>query len=182
MAGHADGHDGHGRATVVRNGHLPEREVLTGIGPVMVQVPKVRSRTEESAVFRSNLVPPYVRKARSVEAALPWLYLRGVASGQMQEALSVLLGSEAAGLSEPVVSRLKTKWQGEYRAWCERRLDADRWVYLWVDGIYSGLRAEDERLCVLVVMGRTGAGRSIVWRSRTAYVSRRRAGARCCWG
>lgn len=153
LALHAEQPDEGARSAVVRNGHLPERAVLTGIGPVRVRVPKVRSRTEESVVFRSSLVPPYVRKAKSVEAALPWLYLRGVASGQMQEALSVLLGSEAAGLSGPVVSRLKAKWQGEHRDWCERRLDAERWVYLWVDGIYSGLRAEDERLCVLVVMG-----------------------------
>jgi transposase-like protein len=88
-----------------------------------------------------------------VEAALPWLYLRGISTGQMQEALSVLVGSEAAGLSAPVVNRLKLKWQAEHRAWSERRLDADRWVYLWVDGIYSGVRAENQRLCALVVMG-----------------------------
>lgn len=153
LAVHADSCDAHGRRAVVRNGYLPEREVLSGIGPVRVQVPKVRSRTEDSVVFRSTLVPPYVRKAKSVEAALPWLYLRGVSTGQMQEALSILLGEEAAGLSPSVVNRLKLKWQAEHRAWCERRLDTDRWVYLWVDGIYSGVRAEDKRLCVLVVMG-----------------------------
>jgi transposase-like protein len=145
--------DEQGRAAVVRNGHLPERAVLTGIGPVAVRVPKVRSRIDEPAVFRSSLVPPYVRKARSVETALPWLYLRGISSGQMQGALSVLLGEEAAGLSAPVVNRLKLKWQAEHRVWCERRLESDRWVYLWVDGIYSGVRAEDQRLCALVVMG-----------------------------
>ena len=150
---HAEKRDALGRAAVVRNGHLPEREVLTGIGPVAVQVPKVRSRTEESAVFRSSLVPPYVRKAKSVEAALPWLYLRGISTGDMQEALAVLVGDEAKGLSAPVVSRLKLKWQAEHRRWRERRLDADRWVYLWADGIYSGLRGENGRLCVLVVMG-----------------------------
>ncbi len=153
LAAHEEKCDEHGRAAVVRNGHLPEREVLTGIGAVAVRVPKVRSRTEESVVFRSRLVPPYVRKAKSVEAALPWLYLRGISTGQMQEALSVLVGAEAAGLSAPVVNRLKMKWQAEHRAWCERRLDADRWVYLWVDGIYSGVRAENQRLCALVVMG-----------------------------
>jgi len=158
LAARAELCDGHGRAAVVRNGHLPEREVLTGIGPVAVRVPKVRSRTEEPVVFRSSLVPPYVRKAKSVEAALPWLYLRGISSGQMQEALSVLLGEEAAGLSAPVVNRLKLKWQAEHRIWCERRLDADRWVYLWVDGIYSGVRAEDTRLCALVVMGVNARG------------------------
>lgn len=150
---HAEKLDERGRAAVVRNGHLPEREVLTGIGPVAVRVPKVRSRTGEAVVFRSRLVPPYVRKAKSVEAALPWLYLRGISTGEMQEALSVLVGNEARGLSAAVVSRLKLKWQGEHRRWSERRLDADRWVYWWVDGIYSGLRGENERLCVLVVMG-----------------------------
>ena len=150
---HAEKRDERGRAAVVRNGHLPEREVLTGIGPVAVRVPKVRSRIEEPVVFRSSLVPRYVRKAKSVEAALPWLYLRGISTGDMQEALAVLVGDEAKGLSAPVVSRLKLKWQAEHRRWAERRLDADRWVYLWADGIYSGLRAENGRLCVLVVMG-----------------------------
>jgi transposase-like protein len=150
---HAEKRDERGRAAVVRNGHLPEREVLTGIGPVAVRVPKVRNRIEEPVVFRSNLVPRYVRKAKSVEAALPWLYLRGISTGDMQEALAVLVGEKAKGLSAPVVSRLKLKWQAEYRHWGERRLDADRWVYLWADGIYSGLRGENGRLCVLVVMG-----------------------------
>jgi len=153
LAPHAGRRDEHGRAAVVRNGYLPEREVLTGIGPVAVRVPKVRSRTEEPVVFRSSLVPPYVRKAKSVEAALPWLYLRGISTGEMQEALSVLVGEEARGLSAPVVSRLKQQWQEDYRGWSERRLDGERWVYWWVDGIYSGLRGEHERLCALVVMG-----------------------------
>jgi transposase-like protein len=153
LALHAEKRDAQGRAAVVRNGYLPEREVLTGVGPVAVRVPKVRSRIEEGVVFRSSLVPPYVRKAKSVEAALPWLYLRGISTGEMGEALAVLVGDEARGLSAPVVSRLKLKWQAEHRRWCERRLDAERWVYLWVDGIYSGLRGESERLCVLVVLG-----------------------------
>jgi putative transposase len=153
LAAHAQKRDEHGRAAVVRNGYLPEREVLSGIGPVAVRVPKVRSRTDEPVVFRSSLVPPYVRKAKSIEAALPWLYLRGISSGAMQEALAVLVGEEARGLSAPVVSRLKQQWQEDYRRWSERRLDADRWVYWWVDGIYSGLRGEQERLCALVVMG-----------------------------
>ena len=121
MGEHAEKRDAQGRAAVVRNGHLPEREVLTGIGPVAVRVPKVRSRTEEPVIFRSSLVPPYVRKAKSVEAALPWLYLRGISTGEMAEALSVLVGDEAKGLSAPVISRLKLKWQGEHRRWCERR-------------------------------------------------------------
>ena len=145
--------DESGRTAVVRNGYQPERSILTGIGPVSVRVPKVRSRTDSAAVFRSGLVPPYVRRARAVEAALPWLYLHGVSTGDMSEALAALVGPEAAGLSAAVVSRLKHRWVGEYQAWRRASLGKDRWVYLWADGIYSGLRAEDERLCALVVIG-----------------------------
>ena len=145
--------DERGRRAVVRNGYLPEREILTGVGPVPVKVPKVRSRTGEPVVFRSSLVPPYVRKARRVEAALPWLYLKGIATGQMQEALEVLVGPEAKGLSASVISRLKREWEAEYADWCRRDVGRDRWVYVWADGIYSGLRAEHRKLCVLVIIG-----------------------------
>ncbi len=141
-----------GRAAVVRNGFQPEREVLTGLGAVGVRVPKARSRTEEAAVFRSTLVPPYVRRAKSLDAALPWLYLHGVSTGNMREALAVLVGRDAAGLSASVVARLKSRWMEEYRVWRRAKLGKERWVYLWFDGIYSGLRAEDQRLCVLVVI------------------------------
>lgn len=153
LARYAEQRDDRGRLVVVRNGYLPEREILTGVGPVPVKVPKVRSRTGEPVVFRSSLVPPYVRKARRVEAALPWLYLKGIATGQMQEALEVLVGAEAKGLSASVVSRLKREWEAEYSAWCRRDLSRERWVYWWVDGIYSGLRAERQKLCALVVIG-----------------------------
>ena len=145
--------DDQGRRAVVRNGYLPEREVVTGIGPVSVKVPKVRSRTEERVIFRSSLVPPYVRKAKRVEAALPWLYLKGISTGQMQEALEVLVGPDVTGLSAAVVSRLKREWETDYAAWSKRELSKDRWVYLWVDGIYSGLRADDQKLCALVIIG-----------------------------
>ena len=107
----------HGRAALVRNGLQPQRELLTGLGPVGVRVPKVRSRTAASAVFRSTLVPPYVRRAKSMEAALPWLYLHGISTGDMREALSVLVGPEAKGLSATVVARLKGRWSQEYQAW-----------------------------------------------------------------
>ncbi len=149
----ADKHDGLGRAAVVRNGFHPQREVVTGLGAVGVQVPKARSRTEATVVFRSSLVPPYVRRAKSVDAALPWLYLHGISTGDMREALAALVGPDAKGLSAPVVARLKNRWSQEYQVWRRRKLGKDRWVYLWVDGIYSGLRAEDERLCALVVIG-----------------------------
>ncbi len=104
-------------------------------------------------MFRSALVPPYVRRAKSVDAALPWLYLHGVSTGDMREALAALVGPDAAGLSASVVARLKSRWMEEYRVWRRAKLGKERWVYLWVDGIYSGLRAEDGRLCALVVIG-----------------------------
>ena len=142
-----------GNAGVVRNGYLPERELQTGLGPVTVQIPKVRAKTGEVVTFRSALVPPYIRKTKSLEAAPPWLYLKGVSSGEMGEALRVLVGPKAQGLSPSTVSRLKQIWAEEYRRECDARLDTDRWVHVWADGIYSGLRAEQARLCALVVIG-----------------------------
>lgn len=142
-----------GQAGVVRNGHLPARKLQTALGPVTVRIPKVRAKTGEPVTFRSALVPPYVRKTKTLEAALPWLYLKGISSGEMGEALKVLVGPEAEGLSASTVSRLKKVWAQEYRGWCEDRLDKDRWVYVWADGIYSGLRAEQAKLCALVVIG-----------------------------
>ncbi|MBD9361932.1 IS256 family transposase [Methylomonas fluvii] len=142
-----------GRQTVVRNGYLPEREIVTGVGNVTVKIPKVRDRSGGGVKFNSSLVPPYVRKAKRVEAALPWLYLRGISTGDMQDALSVLLGTEAKGLSPAVVSRLKAQWAEDYQAWHRRDLSNQRYVYVWADGIYSTLRGEDDRLCLLVIIG-----------------------------
>ena len=142
-----------GRAAVVRNGYHPEREIQTGVGPVPVRVPKVRSRDGKPVRFHSALVPPYVRKSASLQAAIPWLYLKGISSGDMAPALEVLVGAEAKGLSASTVSRLKQQWGEEYTAWRHRRLDRDRWVYMWADGIYSGLRADRQRLCALVIVG-----------------------------
>jgi len=153
LAAHSDRTLEDGRAGVVRNGHQPERQIQTGIGPVTVKIPKVRAKTGEPVTFRSALVPPYVRKTQSLEAALPWLYLKGVSTGEMGAALEVLVGPEAKGLSASTVSRLKRSWAQEYQAWCEAPLDKDRWVYVWADGVYSGLRAEQAKLCVLVVIG-----------------------------
>lgn len=147
-----------GRAAVVRNGHHPEREIQTGIGPVTVRVPKVRAKDGTPVTFRSALVPPYVRKTATLEAALPWLYLKGISSGEMEAALEVLVGPEARGLSASTVSRLKKNWAEDYQQWQDSRLDKDPWVYLWADGIYSGLRAEDARLCALVVIGVNARG------------------------
>jgi putative transposase len=153
LAEHSERRTVDGKAGVVRNGYLPERELQTGVGPVTVRIPKVRARTGDAVTFRSALVPPYVRKTKSLEAALPWLYLKGVSTGEMSEALAVLVGQDAKGLSASTVARLKQVWAEEYRRWCEVRLDKDRWVYVWADGVYSGLRAEHTKLCSLVVVG-----------------------------
>jgi putative transposase len=153
LRAHAERRTDDGKAGVVRNGYLPERELQTGLGPVTVQIPKVRSKTGEPVTFHSALVPPYVRKTKSLEAALPWLYLKGISTGEMHEALKVLVGPEAAGLSASTVSRLKQVWAEEYLDWNTERLDKDRWVYVWADGVYSGLRAEHTKLCALVIIG-----------------------------
>jgi putative transposase len=143
-----------GRRAIVRNGYLPEREVVTAIGPVPVQVPKVRDRSGSRVKFNSNIVPPYVRKSPRVSAALPWLYLRGVSTGDMSEAFSVLLGEQAKGLSPNVVVRLKAQWAEEFEQWNKRDLSASRWVYWWADGIHTGARSEDsDGQCLLVIIG-----------------------------
>ena len=104
-----------GKAAVVRNGYQPEREILTGIGPVSVKLPKVRSKDCEPICFHSALVPPYVRKSRSLESALPWLYLKGISTGEMGEALKMLVGADANGLSASTIARLKQVWAEEYQ-------------------------------------------------------------------
>ena len=104
------------------------------------------------------LVPPYVRKAKSIEAALPWLYLKGISTGEMGAALKMLLGPEAIGFSAKTISRLKGQWAAEYDDWRKADLSRDEWVYVWADGIYSGLRGSDDRLCVLVVIGVNALG------------------------
>lgn len=150
-----------GRRAVVRNGYLPERDVLTAVGPVAVKVPKVRDRSGAGVKFNSSLVPPYVRRSARVSAALPWLYLKGVSTGDMSEALEVLVGDDARGLSANVVSRLKAQWSDEHARWNKRDLSTARYVYWWVDGIHAGLRAEEssDGQCLLVIIGVTPDGR-----------------------
>ncbi|MHB8742106.1 MAG: IS256 family transposase [Sulfuricaulis sp.] len=145
--------DAHGRREVVRNGYQPEREILTGIGPVSVRLPKVRDRAGRGRLFHSELVPRYVRKAASVEAVLPWLYLYGVSADRMSEALSALLGEKAKGLSASTIGRLKMQWADELKVFRHSSLAQDRWVYLWADGIHFGIRADNAPLCALVVIG-----------------------------
>ena len=148
MAGHVHLLDDKGHQRLVRHGFLPEREVLTGIGKVSVQVPRVRDRganADGSKVrFNSSLVPPYLRKAKSVEELLPWLYLKGISTGDFSEALASLVGPDADGLSASTITRLKATWWDEYEVWRKQDLTGKRYVYIWADGVYFNPRLDDD--------------------------------------
>lgn len=146
-----------GRQAVVRNGYLPERTIQTGIGDIAIQVPKVRDRSGSGIQFNSHLLPPYLRRTKSIEELIPWLYLKGLSTGDYSEALGSLLGEHAKGLSPNTVSRLKSQWLDEHRDWQRQDLSQKRYVYWWADGIYSQVRMDD-RLCLLVIIGVTEHG------------------------
>ena len=148
-----------GHQQVVRNGYLPEREVQTGIGPVKVKVPKIRDKSGQGIKFNSSLLPPYLRKTRSVEEVLPWLYLKGISTGDFHEALQALLGNEAKGLSASTISRCKRIWEKEHETWNRRNLANKRYVYIWADGVYFNIRSDDAKQCILVIIGVTEHGR-----------------------
>jgi len=130
----------------------------TGLGDVEVKVPKVRDRSGSGIRFNSTLLPPYLKRAKSIEELLPWLYLKGISTGDYQEALSSLLGDQAKGLSANTISRLKQSWSDEHRQWSQRDLSQSRYVYWWADGVYSNVRMDD-RLCLLVIIGVTEQGK-----------------------
>jgi putative transposase len=165
LADHADRTDERGRKQVVRNGYLPVRTIMTGAGPLEIEQPRVRDkalRADERVVFTSAILPPYLRKSRSIEELIPWLYLKGVSTGDYAEALQALLGPDAKGLSPNVIVRLKEKWGQEYEEWSRRDLSDEEFVYIWADGIHVNVRLEDERnqkQCLLVLMGATAEGR-----------------------
>ena len=149
-----------GLQRIVRNGYLPERQIQTGIGPVPVEVPRTRDRSLQEAErvsFRSAILPPYLRKTRSMEQLIPWLYLKGVSTGDFSDALAALVGKDAPGLSAPTISRLKTVWQQEFQQWQKRNLSEKRYVYFWADGIYCNVRMDDKQ-CLLVIIGATAEG------------------------
>lgn len=148
-----------GHRQIVRNGYLPERSVQTGIGRVKVKVPKIRDKTGQGIKFNSTLLPPYLRKTRSVEEVLPWLYLKGISTGDFQEALEALLGSDSKGLSASTISRLKSVWEQEQAAWGRRSLASKRYVYIWADGVYFNIRSDDAKQCILVIIGVTELGK-----------------------
>jgi putative transposase len=153
--------DGDGRRQVVRNGHLPERTITTGLGSVAVQQPRVQDRrpVHQREKFTSAILPPYLRKTKSVEELLPWLYLKGVSTGDFSEALAALLGPDAKGLSATTITRLKSIWEKEYQDWSKRSLAGKQYVYVWADGVYFNIRLEGGRQCILVLMGATADGK-----------------------
>ena len=160
--------DESGRRLVVRNGHLPEREITTGVGPVAVSQPRVRDRrpAEQREMFTPGVLPRYLRKTKSIEEMIPWLYLKGISTNDFPEALQSLLGPDAKGLSASTITRLKAVWEEEYDEWSQRSLAGKRYVYMWADGIYSNVRfnnnegrtRDENRQCLLVLMGATADG------------------------
>ena len=159
---HADKLTDDGRQRLVRHGHLPEREIMTGIGPVTVRCPRVRDRVGEGAErirFSSAILPPYARRSKSLEVLIPVLYLKGISTGDFEEALIALLGKDAGGLSASTISRLKEAWAEEHAHWSKRDLSAKRYVYFWVDGIHVQARLEDAAQCLLVIIGATPEGK-----------------------
>jgi transposase-like protein len=153
--------DDQGGQRIVRNGYLPEREIQTGIGQVPVKVPRIRDRHPESQDgrirFASSIIPPYLRRSKSIETLLPWLYLKGVSTGDFTDALAALLGKDAPGLSATTISRLKMIWKDEYKQWLQRDLSDKHYVYFWADGIYCNVRMDDKQ-CLLVIIGATEDG------------------------
>jgi transposase-like protein len=161
IVAHRQLQDSRGHRQVVRNGYLPERSITTGIGPVKIRQPRVadRRRSQEAEPFSSKILPPYLRKTKSIEELLPWLYLTGISTGDFNEALQALVGPECPGLSASTVTRLLEGWQAEYQAWSKRAVKDQHYVYLWVDGVHFNIRLEEDRQCLLVLMGATADGR-----------------------
>ncbi len=159
---HADKLTAGGHQRLVRHGHLPEREIMTGIGPVAVRCPRLRDRVGEGSErirFSSAILPPYARRSKSLDVLIPILYLKGVSTGDFEEALIALLGKDAPGLSASTIGRLKEAWSEEHARWSKRDLSAKRYVYCWVDGIHVQARLEDAAQCLLVVIGATPEGK-----------------------
>jgi len=154
--------DRQGHHQVVRNGHLPRRTLLTGVGPVEVRQPRVRRDrrpAQRAEPFSSQILPPYLRKTKSIEELIPWLYLKGISTGDFSEALAALVGPQAKGLSASTITRLKEVWQGEFQEWSQRSLQGKEYVYVWADGVHFNIRLEEDRQCILVLLGATADGR-----------------------
>jgi putative transposase len=162
LSSHADKLTDDGRRRLVRHGHLPEREIMTSIGRVAVRCPRVRDRGGEGSErirFSSAILPPYARRSKSLEVLIPILYLKGISTGDFEDALIALLGRDAGGLSASTIGRLKEAWSEEHVRWSKRDLSAKRYIYFWVDGIHVQARLEDTAQCLLIIIGATPEGR-----------------------
>ena len=162
LSSHADKLTDDGRRRLVRHGHLPEREIMTSIGPVAVRCPRVRDRGGEGSErirFSSAILPPYARRSKSLEVLIAILYLKGISTGDFEDALIALLGRDAGGLSASTIGRLKEAWSEEHVRWSKRDLSAKRYIYFWVDGIHVQARLEDTAQCLLIIIGATPEGR-----------------------
>jgi transposase-like protein len=153
--------DADGRRRVVRNGSMPERNIITGVGPIEVKQPRVHDRRPEGEKekFSSAILPPYLRKTKSIEELIPWLYLKGISTGDFSEALAAILGPDAKGLSATTVTRLKGIWEEEYKNFSKRSLVGKKYVYVWADGVYFNIRLQEGRQCILVLLGATADGK-----------------------
>src|SRR5262245_1020087 len=153
--------DDAGRRQVVRNGHLPERTIQTGVGEIEVQQPRVYDRRSpgEREKFTPAVLPPYLRRTRSLEELIPWLYLKGISTGDFAEALGAILGPDAPNLSATTITRRKAAWEQDHEAWAQRSLRGKRYVYVWADGVHFNIRLEGGRQCILVLMGATADGK-----------------------
>jgi putative transposase len=149
-----------GHRQVVRNGRLPKRTLLTGVGRLEVEQPRVLDRRpkDEAELFTSKILPPYLRKTKSLEELIPWLYLKGISTGDFSEALGALVGPQAKGLSASTIVRLKSTWEEEFQEWTKRSLEGKQYVYVWADGVHFNIRLEEDRQCILVLMGATADG------------------------
>jgi transposase-like protein len=157
---HAHVTDDRGRRQVVRNGHAAPRTIVTGVGPMPVTMPRVHDRrpADQRQPFASKILPPYLRKAKSIEELIPWLYLKGISTGDFHEALAALVGADCPGLSASTVTRLISTWQDEHAQWSGRDLSGKHYAYVWADGIHFNIRLEEDRQCILVLMGATADG------------------------
>src|SRR5512142_1967597 len=158
---HAPLKDQAGRQQVVRNGHLPERTIQTGIGEIPVKQPRVHDRRppEQREKFTPDVLTRYLRRTKSLEELIPWLYLKGVSTGDFAEALRAILGPDAPNLSATTVARLKAVWEQDHEAWSKRSLAGKHYVYVWADGVHFNIRLEGGRQCILVLMGATAEGK-----------------------
>jgi putative transposase len=148
---------GDGRKRLVRNGYIPERMIQTGVGPLPIKQPRVRDK-EGALTFTSAILPPYMRRTPTIEAVVSTLYLKGISTSSFPEALEAILGENAKGLSPTNIVRLKEGWEAEYQEWSKRSLSEKHFVYIWVDGIYFNVRLDEDRPCLLVIIGALNDG------------------------